>query len=101
MPEEETKPVKPSKTAPALRVVLELILPDLVIVPEPDKVPFNIIRLESLTPTLGSAPKGKVQSLLTILVLVLWAKVTRLKVTLPQARVGLPVVPSKVKVPEL
>ena len=71
----------------------------IVKVPVPVSVPFKTIGL--LTPVfVGSAPKGKEQSLLTVLVLLVWAKVTRLKVTLPQARVAV-VAPSKVKVPEL
>ena len=63
-----TKPVNPDKTAPALSVVMEPVVPNLVKVPLPVRVPFKVILLEPLTPTLGSAPKGKEQVLLTVLV---------------------------------
>ena len=99
-----TKPVKPSKTAPALRVKLEPISPILVKVPLPLKVPFKIILLLLVVfkPTVGLLPKGIVQSLLTVLLLPLLAmvNVTRLKVILLQARVTA-VPPSKLTVPPL
>ena len=88
------RPEKPDRVKPSLGVKVPVV----VKVPEPERAPVR----ETLppSPTVGLAPKGKVQSLETVLVPEVWVKVTRLKVTLLQERVA-DAVPSKVRVPEL
>src|SRR3989344_1844114 len=95
------RPEKPDRVKPSLGVKVPVV----VRVPEPERVPVR----ETLppSPTVGLAPKGKVQSLETVLVPVVWAKVTVLKVTLLQARVASVSPPtlasavSKITAPEL
>ena len=88
------RPEKPDRVKPSLGVKVPVV----VRVPEPERVPVR----ETLppSPTVGLAPKGKVQSLGTVLVPVVWVKDTLLKVSLLQARVAV-VEPSKVRVPPL
>ena len=85
-------PLNPDRTAPLFNVKF----PGTVNVPLPVNVPFNTM----LLPPRGFAPKGKVQSLFTVLALLVCAKVTRLNVTLLQAKVAVDV-PSNVIVPPL
>src|SRR3989344_9508060 len=88
------RPEKPDRVKPSLGVKVPVV----VKVPEPERAAVR----ETLppSPTVGLAPKGKVQSLEAVLVPVVWAKVTVLKVSLLQARVAV-VEPSKVRVPPL
>lgn len=101
-----TKPVNPEREAPLLRVtVFAPVLLVKVRVPLPDNVPLRSI-LFLFKATVGFAPKGRLQSLLTITVTLLVVPVfmvTVLKVTLLQERVVLTeeLSESNVTVPEL
>ena len=70
-------------------------------VPVPERVPLSVKSPTFvLPPTVGLLPKGRVQSLLMIMLLTVWLRFTALKVTLLQERVT-PPLPSNVTVPEL
>lgn len=92
------RPENPDK-APVVPNVNIPVLPPIVNVPLPDSVPFNVSALVPL-PTVGPAPRGIEQLLLTVLVPAEWVKLTRLKVTLLQLSVAV-VVPLKLTVPPL
>jgi len=92
---EVARPEKPVRLLLELRVSVA----DVVSVPEPDNVPPASVMLPPLL-ALGSAPSGRLQSLLTVLVNAVWVKVTRLKVALLQLSVPV-VAPLKANVPPL
>src|SRR5690606_20017886 len=75
------KPSKPLRAAPPLKV---FVLAELsVSVPIPLRVPLRVTR-----PTVGSVPRGKLQSLLIVFV-PLWANDTWLNIAPPQVLVTL------------
>lgn len=84
-------PEKPERAAVELLNVKVLPVP--VYVPDPDSVPFKIT-----LPTEGDAPKGKLQSELTVLFPIIVVILTRLKVVLLQLDTPAPL---KRIVPEL
>ena len=70
-------------------------------VPVPERVPLSVKSATFvLPPTVGLLPKGRVQSLLTVMLPPVWLKFTALKVALLQERV-IDENPSNVRVPEL
>lgn len=94
-----TKPEKPEMLAVLFRVRrLPLTASAIVKVPVPERVPLTIRSTTVPLLIVGLLPSGKLQSLLTVFVLV-WLKVTKLKVALLQDKV--PVDPSNVTVPPL
>ena len=98
-----TRPVKPDREDPLLRVRRLLLVPVLPIVsvPVPERVPFRVISALVSPPVVGLFPSGNEQLLFTVLrVEPVWAKVTRLKLTLLQAKVP-SAFPSNVTVPPL
>lgn len=89
-------PLNPERTDPLPKVSVSTVS-----VPVPESVPFKVIWLvPSPVPTVGLAPRGRLQLLLMVLMLLpVFLIFTALKVTLLQETI--PLVPSKVTVPEL